>query len=91
MDERKICTAQEKHKKAAEYGEWFYIQKMKYFHAKVGKEYDDHREYFSNEALHESYEEEVIAEKLHKRCTGRECLIDKRRAEMREGGIEKEK
>ena len=91
MGEKKICTAAEKHKKSSEYGEWFYIQKMKVYHARLGREYEEHREYFSNMALHDSYEEEHVAERLHKQCTGEACLIDKRRIEMREGGIEKQK
>jgi hypothetical protein len=89
MDEKKICAIEDKRKKAAEYGEWIYLQKMKIFHERYRQEYDDHRDYFSNLALHTSYEEEHIAGKLHKLCTGQECLIDKRRAEMRQGGIEK--
>ena len=82
MDEKKICTAENKRKKATEFGEWIYFQKMKAFHERFRNEYDDHREYFSNMALHESYEEEHVAEKLHTQCNGHDCLIDKRRLEM---------
>ena len=82
MSEKQICTAEEKHKKASDYGEWVYIQKMKFFHAKFGHEYQDNRDYFSNLALHDSYKEEIIAEQLHKRCAGQqECLINKRKIE----------
>ena len=79
MDMKKKCTADDKHKKAVSYGEWVYLQKMKLFYEKHKQEYEEHRDYFSNLALHHSYEEEHIAESLHKRCTGQECLIDKRR------------
>jgi len=79
MSEKKICTAEDKRKKTTEYGEWVYLQKMKYFHAQFKQEYDEHRDYFTNTALHDSYQEEHIAEALHKRCTGQECLVDKRR------------
>jgi len=79
MDEKKICTPEERRKKTTEYGEWVYLQKMKFFHERFKKEYEDHRDYFSNTAVHDSYQEEIIAEKLHKRCDGQECLIDKRR------------
>ena len=83
MDGNQICTDEEKRKKTTEYGGWVYLQKMQAFHAKYKQEYEDHRDYFSNLALHESYQEEIIAEKLHKQCKNRgECLIDKRRAEM---------
>lgn len=82
MDGQKICSDADKHKKAVDHGEWFYIQKMKSFHAKFRQEYDDHRDYFSNMALHDSYEEEHVAEKLHSQCKGQECLIDKRRNEL---------
>jgi len=91
MDEKKICTVSDQRKKAAEYGEWVYIQKMKYFHERFEEEYQDHRDYFSNMALHDSYEEEHIAGKLHAICNKQECLIDKRRAEIRQGGFEKHK
>ena len=91
MDEKKICTAENKHKKAVEHGEWFYIQKMKYFHEKFRHEYEEHRDYFSNLALHDSYEEEHIAEKLHRRCNEQECLIDKRRSAIRRKGLDNQK
>ena len=83
MSENKVCTAEEKRKAVTEHGEWFYLQRMKFYHERHRQEYDDHREYFSNMALHESYEEESIAEKLHKQCKGQVCLITKRRVEMR--------
>jgi len=79
MEEKKICTADEKRKKMTEYGEWVYLQKMKDFHERFRKDFEEHREYLSNTALHDSYQEERIAEVLHKKCTGQECLIDKRR------------
>ncbi|MDR0310508.1 MAG: hypothetical protein LBJ21_02865 [Acidobacteriota bacterium] len=89
MDVKEVCTVQQKRKKSAEYGEWIYLQKMNFFHGRFRQEYEDHRDYFSNMALHTSYEEENIADKLHKLCKGQECLIDKRRAEIRQGGIDK--
>ena len=89
MDEKKMCTAEERRKKVSDYGEWYYIQRMKFYHSRFKKEYEENREYFSNMALHDSYKEEHIAGRLHKQCNGQECLIDKRRIEMREGGIEK--
>jgi hypothetical protein len=83
MDEKKVCTAEEKRKKTVDHGEWFFLQRMKSYHARFRQEYDDHRDYFSNLALHESYEEEHVVEKLCKKCTRQECLIEKRRAELR--------
>ena len=91
MDEKKYCTAEIHRKKTAEYGEWVYIQKMKLFHERFKQEYEDHRDYFSNMALHDSYEEEHIADKLHVQCNKLDCLIDKRRAEIRQKGFEKQK
>lgn len=91
MDEKEACTVEYKRKKSSEYGEWVYIQRMNYYHTRFGKKYEDQPDYFSNLALRTSYEEEHIAEKLHQRCQGQvqACLIDKRRVEMRNGGIEK--
>ena len=83
MSEKKICSDAEKRKKVTEHGEWFYLQRMKFYHERYKHEYDDHREYFSNMALHESYEEEHLVENLHKQCTRHECLIEKRRTELR--------
>ena len=79
MDEKKVCTIEEKRKKTTEYGEWVYLQKMKHFYEKYKKDFEEHRDYFSNTALHDSYQEEHIAGVLHKKCTGEECLVDKRR------------
>ncbi|MCL2877173.1 MAG: hypothetical protein FWF13_00145 [Acidobacteria bacterium] len=79
MDEIKKCTAEEKRKKTTEYGEWIYLQKMKYFHERFKNEFEEQRDYFSNTALHDSYQEEHVAGVLHKKCTGQECLVDKRR------------
>ena len=81
MDEKKKCTIEEIRKKTTEYGEWVYRQKMKYFYERFKNEFEEHREYLSNTALHDSYGEEHIAGVLHKKCTGQECLIDKRRRE----------
>ena len=89
MVEKKICTNEYKHKKAGEYGEWFYIKRMKFFHERFKQEYRDHNEYFSNMAIHDSYEEEHIAEKLCSQCTGRECLIEKRKANVQQTMNEK--
>jgi len=83
MDEKTTCTLEHRRKKIAEHGEWFFLQRMKFYHAQFKQEYDDHRDYFSNLAVHESYEEEHIVEKLCKRCDGTECLIEKRRNELR--------
>ena len=83
MEEKERCTIEQKRKKTSDYGEWVYLQKMKLFHAQYRDEYQENREYFSNKALHDSYEEEHIADILHKKCTGDECLVDKRRAELR--------
>jgi len=89
MDEKTLCTPEIHRKKTSEYGEWVYIQKMKFFHERFGQEFEDHRDYFSNMALHDSYEEEHIADKLHTRCNKLDCLIDKRRAEIRQKGFGK--
>jgi len=89
METKEECTAEYKRKKSAEYGEWIYLQRMNYYHGRFKREYEEQRGDLSNLALRTSYEEEHIADKLHKLCKRDECLIDKRRAEMRQGGIEK--
>ena len=81
MDAKKKCTLEMKRKKTSEYGEWVYLQTMRFFHERFKQEYDEQRNYFSNIALHDSYEEEHIAGNLHKQCDKTECLIDKRRKE----------